>query len=69
MLSTILLATPLGTLVGYNLAYYMIEYYDWQQAMILQAIVLVPLAFVILIMPTRYVNFNLAIQEKQKSKK
>lgn len=69
MLSIILLATPLGTLVGYNLAYFMIEYYDWRWAMYIQALAIIPLAAAIFFTPKKYINFNIAVKERQKSKR
>jgi len=63
-LTVLLLASPLGVVLGYTLTYYMEKYLSWEWSFYIQAIALLPCAACILVTPSRYINIEYTIKFK-----
>lgn len=66
MLSLLLLAPPLGVVVGYLMSSLMIAHLTWKWSFYIQSLVsAVPTAFVLLAIKGRYLDIESAVEKKQ----
>ena len=63
-LTFLILAAPVGTVLGYAVTFYMNKYLYWECSFYLQAIALLPCVFSLCITPDRYLNIEKAIDFK-----
>lgn len=64
-LTVLLLASPLGVVLGYTLTFYMQKYLNWEWSFYIQAIAILPCAACFLITPSKYININAAVTYKK----
>jgi predicted MFS family arabinose efflux permease len=55
-LTVLLLASPIGVVMGYTLTFYMQKYLSWEWSFYIQAIAILPCAGCFLITPSKYIN-------------
>jgi predicted MFS family arabinose efflux permease len=55
-LTILLLASPLGVVLGYTLTFYMQKYLNWEWSFYIQAVAILPCAACYLITPSKYIN-------------
>lgn len=60
-MTSLLLAAPLGIVVGYVITYYMVLYQSWEWSFYLQAFALAPCVVAIIFTPNRYINVEQTI--------
>lgn len=61
-LTFLLLASPLGVVLGYTLTFYMQKYLnDWRWSFYIQAIAILPCSACFLITPSKYINIEYAV--------
>ena len=63
-MTILLLASPLGIVLGYTLTYYMILSHTWEWSFYIQAIALAPCVVCFLITPSRYIDIEQTIGYK-----
>lgn len=64
-MTVILLASPLGVVLGYTLTYYMNKYATWEWSFIVQAFALLPCTLCLHLTPARYFNIEQTIEFRQ----
>jgi MFS family permease len=57
-MTVLLLASPLGIVIGYTVTYYMIQSHTWEFSFYIQAIALVPCIICFMVTPSRYIDIE-----------
>ena len=60
----LIIAAPVGTVLGYAVTFWMIKYLWWECSFYLQAVALLPCVFFLCLTPDRYLNIEKAIAYK-----
>lgn len=60
-LTILLLASPMGVIIGYTMTFYMINYYSWEWSFYLQALLILPCVAAVLLTPTKYLDISFAV--------
>jgi hypothetical protein len=65
-LTFLLLASPLGVVLGFTLTYFMNEHYYWEYSFFIQATLIFPCIACIVVTPSKYFNVEQAVFFKVK---
>jgi dipeptide/tripeptide permease len=55
-LTLLLLASPLGVVLGYSITFYCIQHYKWEYSFYLQSLSLIPCAIAFLLIPRQFID-------------
>lgn len=60
-LTVLLLASPVGVVMGYTLTFYMIKHLTWEWSFYIQAMAIIPCSLCILITPNKYIDIEYTV--------
>jgi len=61
-MTVVMLAAPLGVVLGFSLTYFMKTNFDWEYSFIMQALALIPCAICLWLVPNHYLNIHECIE-------